>query len=343
MQALFGLSSKGDLPLRSPEKRTGCTCAHESRARSLLIKLAVGATVLLALVGLRKLALGGGATAFFIAALNGVQGIGIWAVPLLITCESAAFLLMVPISPLHIGMGFIYGPARGLLLAWAAYAIGCVPPFLLVRVPFIGERFAQIRRRMDILDGVFSAVELEPFKLIVCLRLSPLLPSPLNSYLLGLTNVPLRTYVLASLVGALPNVCAYVYLGTLLDSLADIASGRVRQVWDLPKGPAEPDARCTTGVQHRFAPPAPIRAEHPWPCPLRPPSERPFVPFAQSPLTWMLLLTGCVATVGGIVYVSRIATRRINAARLKAGDSVSTAELAEAFSGGSVGEKKDHA
>jgi len=158
-------------------------------------------------------------------------------------------------------------------------------------VPFIGERFAQIRRRMDILDGVFSAVELEPFKLIVCLRLSPLLPSPLNSYLLGLTNVPLRTYFLASLVGALPNVCAYVYLGTLLDSLADIASGRVR----------------------------------------------------QSPLTWMLLLTGCVATVGGIVYVSRIATRRINAARLKAGDSVSTAELAEAFSGGSVGEKKDHA
>lgn len=112
------------------------------------------------------------------------------------------------------------------------------------------------------LDGIFSAVEQEPFKLIVCLRLSPMLPSPLNSYLLGLTSVPLRTYVAASIVGAMPNTSAYVYLGTLLDSLADIAAGRVQ----------------------------------------------------KSPLSWALLITGLATTVAMLIYVSRVATRRVQQA-----------------------------
>jgi uncharacterized membrane protein YdjX (TVP38/TMEM64 family) len=261
------------LPLREEKPSRGMSiascCPPDSRlarVRGGAIKLLAGVLVLLMVASMGKLAVGGGAVPVFVMALNHVQQIGAWGVPLLIACEAIAFVLLVPISPLHVGMGFIYGPARGLLLAWFAYTIGCVPPFLLVRIPYLAERFTQVRRRMAVLDGVFSAVELEPFKLIVCLRLSPLLPSPLNSYLLGLTNVALRTYVLASLVGALPNICAYVYLGTLLTSLAEIASGRSRR---------------------------------------------------RSPLTWALLITGGIATVGMIVYISRIATRRINAARSK--------------------------
>ena len=62
--------------------------------------------------------------------------------------------------------------------------------------------------------------------MIVCLRLLPFMPSPLNSYALGLSDVPVRTYAAASFVGCFPNTAAYVYLGTLLDSLADIAAGR---------------------------------------------------------------------------------------------------------------------
>jgi uncharacterized membrane protein YdjX (TVP38/TMEM64 family) len=203
-----------------------------ARVRGGAIKLLAGVLVLLMVASMGKLAVGGGAVPVFVMALNHVQQIGAWGVPLLIACEAIAFVLLVPISPLHVGMGFIYGPARGLLLAWFAYTIGCVPPFLLVRIPYLAERFTHVRRRMAVLDGVFSAVELEPFKLIVCLRLSPLLPSPLNSYLLGLTNVALRTYVLASLVGALFlfNFVAYALLYThswlrLLHTLVSIWTG----------------------------------------------------------------------------------------------------------------------
>ena len=204
-----------------------------------------------------------------VAVLDWARALGAWSVPMIVLCEAFAFLLLIPISPLHVGMGFLYGPYCGAALAWFAYCIGCVPPFLLARIPMLAERINQIRRRTDVLDGVFSAVESEPFKLIVCLRLSPMLPSTLNSYLLGLTNVRLRTYISASLVGSLPNVCAYVYLGTLLDSLADIASGRIK----------------------------------------------------RSPLSYVLMLTGVVATIAVMVYVSRAATRRVQIARSKSGGS----------------------
>ena len=224
---------------------------------------ACGAVLLVAALGLMaKLALGGAIPAF-VWALNSVQGAGTWGIFALIGCEAAAFLLCLPISPMHVGIGFLYGLSYGIFISLTAYVVGCIPPFLLVRTPLLVDRVVQLRKRANLLDGVFGAVEVEPFKLIVCLRLSPVLPSPLNSYLLGLTNVPLRTYVSASFVGALPNVCAHVYVGTLLDSLADIAAGRAK----------------------------------------------------HSPFSLLVMGTGLVATVGVIAYVSRIATRRVNAAR----------------------------
>jgi len=186
--------------------------------------LKVALALVLVLAAIKVLASGGSAVGLLIAVLDRVRSMGAWGVPALFACEAFAFLTLLPISPIHIGIGFLYGPWVGAVLAWSAYAIGCVPPFMLARIPCLAARLAVLRRRTDVLDGVFAAVELEPFKLIVCLRLSPVLPSTLNSYLLGLTNVSLRAYFLGSLVGSAPNVCAYVYLGTLLDSLADSAS-----------------------------------------------------------------------------------------------------------------------
>ena len=264
---------------------------------ALVLALLLSIIKLVSLAGSRA----GIMLSFIVSILDWVRGLGAWGVPVLFLCESIFFLMLIPISLLHVGVGFLYGFTAGCPVAWTAYAIGwyeaggipatarravaapapplslpaahprdpaldsrraSVPPFLCARIPCLAERIRALRRKADLLDGVFSAVEQEPFKLIVCLRLSPMLPSPLNSYLLGLTAVPLRTYLAASLVGAGPNTAAYVYLGTLLDSLADIAAGRMQ----------------------------------------------------RSPMSWALLLIGLVATLGMLLYVSRVATRRVQQA-----------------------------
>ena len=143
----------------------------------------------LALVGgaYQLVAVGGGVSHLLVSALDRVRGLGAWGAPLLVCGEALAFTLLLPITPIHVGIGFLYGPLPGLLLAWCAYGCGCTPPFLLARMPAVAQRIMRMRHSSSmpgagLLDGVAGAVEDEPFKLIVCLRLSPVLPSPLNSY-----------------------------------------------------------------------------------------------------------------------------------------------------------------
>lgn len=191
------------------------------------------------------------------------------AVPLLLGCEALCFVTLLPISPIHVGIGVLYGFWRGTALSWVAYTLGCILPFLLAKMPAVARCLAPLRRN-DVIEGVLGALEQEPFKLIVCLRLSPALPSPLNSYLLGFTSVPLRTYLAASSAGCLPAVALYVYLGSLLDDLADLAAGKAR-----PRSSAQ----------------------------------------------WVLLVVGLAATVALVVYVSRVASARVAAARQRKASS----------------------
>ena len=58
-------------------------------------------------------------------------------------------------------MGFLYGPFAGMAVA-VAYTVGCVPPYLAARVPFVASRFGRLRRD-TMLDDVMGALEQEPF------------------------------------------------------------------------------------------------------------------------------------------------------------------------------------
>ncbi len=60
-----------------------------------------------------------------------------------------------------------------------------------------------------------------------CSTLSPLFPFTLLNYAFGLTKVRFRDYVLASWIGMLPGTVMYVYLGSTVKELADIAAGNV--------------------------------------------------------------------------------------------------------------------
>jgi uncharacterized membrane protein YdjX (TVP38/TMEM64 family) len=52
-------------------------------------------------------------------------------------------------------------------------------------------------------------------RLILLLRLSPIVPFNLLNYALGLSNVPTGRYVLATAIGIVPGTWMYAYLGSL--------------------------------------------------------------------------------------------------------------------------------
>jgi len=71
--------------------------------------------------------------------------------------------------------------------------------------------------------AIDRAIGKDSFKVVLLLRLSPLLPLALSNYLYGLTSVALTPYVLGSWLGMLPGTLAYVSAGqqtslTLLDT-----------------------------------------------------------------------------------------------------------------------------
>ncbi len=60
------------------------------------------------------------------------------------------------------------------------------------------------------------------FRIAVLLRVSPIIPFTMLNYVLGATSISTRDNLL-SLFGFLPDALVYVYLGTSVNSIADLS------------------------------------------------------------------------------------------------------------------------
>src|SRR5262249_58476875 len=73
--------------------------------------------------------------------------------------------------------------------------------------------------------AIDRAVGREGLKIVLLTRLSPAFPFNLLNYAYGLTQVTFRDYMVGSLVGMIPGTAMYVYLGSLIPSVSQLASG----------------------------------------------------------------------------------------------------------------------
>ena len=123
-------------------------------------------------------------------------------------------LLVVPGWIFPVAAGVVFGFGWGLGATLVAAALAAVAPFLLSRTVLHSyvERFA---RRREVFKAIDDAVRKAPWKVVALMRLSPLLPSPLKSYFLGLTCIDLVPYITASLAGMLPGLVLRVYVGAV--------------------------------------------------------------------------------------------------------------------------------
>lgn len=132
-----------------------------------------------------------------------------------------ATVLLVPGSVLTLGAGFAYGVIGGVALVFPGAMLGATFAFILGRTlarDWIAER-VKSSPRFDVID---RAIGSEGFKVVLLLRLSPVVPFSLLNYSLGLTRVRLRDYVAASAIGMVPGIVLYVYLGSLITSAAQL-------------------------------------------------------------------------------------------------------------------------
>jgi uncharacterized membrane protein YdjX (TVP38/TMEM64 family) len=157
-----------------------------------------------------------------VALADRLRGAGAKGVLIFIAAYVIAEVALVPGSLLTMAAGFAYGPVRGLFVASPASVLAATVAFLLGRTVLRGW----IRKKTSAspaLGAIDRAVGKNSFKLILLLRLSPLIPFNVLNYALGLSDARLGRYVVASLIGMLPGTFLYVYLGSLATTAAALA------------------------------------------------------------------------------------------------------------------------
>src|SRR6266481_2507369 len=134
--------------------------------------------------------------------------------------------LVLPGSLITLAAGSLFGVVVGTAVVSLSSVTGACLAFWLGRTLARGlvEKRLAGNRRFRALD---QAVATGGFKIVLLTRLSPLFPFTLLNYAFGLTKVRSRDYVLASWIGMLPGTVMYVYLGSTVKELADVAAGNV--------------------------------------------------------------------------------------------------------------------
>src|SRR5262245_11169461 len=149
----------------------------------------------------------------------GLTGMAVFVAAYVVAC-----ILLVPGVILTLGAGFAYGVVVGVPLVWVSANLGAAVAFLLGRT-LARERIAARVAGNARFAAIDRAVGREGLKIVLLTRLSPVFPFNLLNYAYGLTRLPFRDYLIGSLVCRVPGTAMYVYLGSLVRSVSQLASG----------------------------------------------------------------------------------------------------------------------
>jgi len=160
--------------------------------------------------------------------LEWISGLGFMGAVIYFVIYIIACVFMIPGSILTIGAGVIYGVVWGSILVTVSATTGATVAFI------IGRYFARdwVQKRLE-KNPKFSAIDRavgkEGWKIVGLTRLSPAFPFNIQNYMYGLTQVSLRDYFFATLIGMLPATVMFVYVASLAGDLATLgAAGEAR-------------------------------------------------------------------------------------------------------------------
>jgi uncharacterized membrane protein YdjX (TVP38/TMEM64 family)/rhodanese-related sulfurtransferase len=140
---------------------------------------------------------------------SAIAGLGPWAPIAHILLFTVATVLFVPGAILGLAGGILFGPVWGTVFNLVGATLGATASFLVAR--YVASDW--VRRKAGArLQRLIGGVEEEGWRFVAFTRLVPLFPFNLLNYALGLTRIPLRHYVLTSLICMAPGTLAFTWL-----------------------------------------------------------------------------------------------------------------------------------
>jgi uncharacterized membrane protein YdjX (TVP38/TMEM64 family) len=147
-------------------------------------------------------------------------------------------LVIIPAIPLTMAAGALFGVAPGVVVVSLASTAAAALGFLITRYA-ARDKVAELAKDNKKFNAIDRAIGKDSFKVVLLLRLSPLLPLALSNYLYGLTSVDFVPYVLGSWLGMLPGTIAYVSAGSYGRKVMDgMEGGASVSSWQVAVGAA---------------------------------------------------------------------------------------------------------
>lgn len=189
-----------------------------NRKLRLVVRVAVAAALVAAL-----LLFGRRVAAYLPEFTAWVDGLGVWGPLVFVLGYAVATVAFIPGSLLTLAGGAIFGLVEGTALVFVGACLGATAAFVASRYLVRGaiEKRVSAEPRFAAID---RAVGRQGFRIVLLLRLTPVVPFVLLNYALGLTRVRLRDYV-GAFVGMLPATLLYVYYGKAIGDVAQVAAG----------------------------------------------------------------------------------------------------------------------
>ncbi|HXZ81197.1 MAG TPA: VTT domain-containing protein [Terriglobales bacterium] len=122
-------------------------------------------------------------------------------------------LVPIPRTALCIASGAIFGLVA-IPVILPSTTLGGAIGYLLARYLFA----ARLHRILDARPksrAIMAAIDSEGWRLVGLMRFAGAMPTFSQNYLFGLTRISFQVFVLASFFFSIPQICLYVYLGSL--------------------------------------------------------------------------------------------------------------------------------
>jgi uncharacterized membrane protein YdjX (TVP38/TMEM64 family) len=159
-----------------------------------------------------------------------IESLGTTGIFFYIAVYAIVAVLLGPSWLMTIGAGFIFGLGRGATIVWAGAVLGAALSFLVAR-HIARERVAKWARKNEKFSAIDRAIARKGWRIVLLLRLSPVVPYTISNYLYGLTAIRFLPYVLASAVGMIPLILVYTYIGVAGRAAAGVERQRTTWEW----------------------------------------------------------------------------------------------------------------
>src|SRR3954468_2987909 len=151
--------------------------------------------------------------AFLLEQPNLTQGSATLGCGVLALAAFVGAMLFVPRALFCVVGGFLFGWIAlpiVLIAGTAGAAVACFTARRLIR-----PRLMRLVARRPRCQALLAAVDQEGWRVVGLLRLAGPFPCSAQSYLLGLSAIPIATVAATSLAASVPQMVLFVYLGTL--------------------------------------------------------------------------------------------------------------------------------